>query len=601
MKIENLRITNYKGFRDSGEINFGRGFNVIVGQNNSGKTALLETLRFNATPPRPYRGLSTDTRNLDPNSVATANFFVSGAELKAVVVRHGAGQIIPVKSEDIQAQLDDLFSASSRPIQYISRMGVQSVPGAYPSHGMFKGNSGNIVTTLILSEDRQNILHSGLQSSVADQFTGLLDRIVIEHVYVFRPERLNIGTSKAEDTDVLKPDAQNLPAVLLKLQGNLRKFERFNDHVREIFPSIFNVVIVPTTNNNVNIRIWTVDPTSERDDLCISLEECGTGVGQVLAILYVAMTRTENVIAIDEPNSFLHPGAAKKLIRILKQYDRNQYIISTHSPELISVAEPDTIHSIRWNGEESVVEEFDRASIDDMQRLLNDIGVSLSDVFGADRIVWVEGPTECACFPKISALLDHRPVGVSFVSLRSPGDLETKSDATAIIQIYENLTAGASLVPPTLSFNLDREDRSDSLIADIERRTQGRVRFLPRLTYENYILDADAISAVLIAEAKKYDSELRVMPDQVRSWLSEHGGKYSNGAVWSNDFTSREWLERCQAPNLLKALFNDLTDAAFIFRKTTHSVALTSWLIENKPEALSELRDYLGSLTEEMR
>ncbi|ESQ82621.1 hypothetical protein AEAC466_15895 [Asticcacaulis sp. AC466] len=430
-----------------------------------------------------------------------------------------------------------------------------------------------------------------------DQFPELLNQVVSAQFYVFRPERLNIGTCPVQDTDILTFDAQNLPAVLLKLQGNIRKFERFNEHLREIFPGVFNVVVVPTINNNVNVRIWTVNPSSERDDLCIPLEECGTGIGQVLAILYVAMTRTENVLAIDEPNSFLHPGAAKKLIRILKQYDRNQYIISTHAPELIAVAEPDTIHSVHWNGEESVVEEFNKSSIDDMQRLLNDIGVSLSDVFGADRIVWVEGPTERECFPKIAALLDPRPIGVSFVSLRNTGDLETKSDATAIMEIYDNLTAGASLVPPTLSFNLDREDRSDSLIADIERRTQHRVKFLPRLTYENYILDPDAISAVLVAEAIKYGSDLHITPEQVTAWIVEHGEDYANGAVWTGDFSKPEWLERCHAPNLLKNLFNSLTDAAFIFRKTTHSVTLTSWLIENKRASLSGLVEYVGSLT----
>ncbi|MFM9975451.1 MAG: AAA family ATPase, partial [Beijerinckiaceae bacterium] len=41
MYIKRLKIKNYKGFNESDWIEFGPGFNVIVGQNNSGKSALL--------------------------------------------------------------------------------------------------------------------------------------------------------------------------------------------------------------------------------------------------------------------------------------------------------------------------------------------------------------------------------------------------------------------------------------------------------------------------------------------------------------------------------------------------------------------------------
>jgi predicted ATPase len=45
----------------------------------------------------------------------------------------------------------------------------------------------------------------------------------------------------------------------------------------------------------------------------------------VLAILYVVMTSNHpQTIIIDEPQSFLHPGAVKKLIEVLKQYPQHQ-------------------------------------------------------------------------------------------------------------------------------------------------------------------------------------------------------------------------------------------------------------------------------------
>jgi AAA15 family ATPase/GTPase len=44
MCIKNFQVLNFKSYRDSGILKFGRGFNIITGQNNAGKTALLQAL-----------------------------------------------------------------------------------------------------------------------------------------------------------------------------------------------------------------------------------------------------------------------------------------------------------------------------------------------------------------------------------------------------------------------------------------------------------------------------------------------------------------------------------------------------------------------------
>ena len=116
------------------------------------------------------------------------------------------------------------------------------------------------------------------------------------------------------------------------------------------------------------------------------LEDCGAGVGQVLAILYVAMTMPPSVIIIDEPNSFLHPGAAKKLLQILAGYD-HQYIISTHSTDIISSVGPTTLHLVQWANGESKVTPLDIDKQDNLRLVLSEVGIGLSDIFAADRVI----------------------------------------------------------------------------------------------------------------------------------------------------------------------------------------------------------------------
>ncbi len=58
MYIARFKIENYKSFLSSQELDLTPGFNVVVGPNNVGKTALVEalSLRFDN---RPHRSMTT--------------------------------------------------------------------------------------------------------------------------------------------------------------------------------------------------------------------------------------------------------------------------------------------------------------------------------------------------------------------------------------------------------------------------------------------------------------------------------------------------------------------------------------------------------------
>jgi hypothetical protein len=51
---------------------------------------------------------------------------------------------------------------------------------------------------------------------------------------------------------------------------------------------------------------------------------------------------------------------------------------------------------------------------------------------------------------------------------------------------------------------------------------------------------------------------------------------------------------------LLKECFNTLTESRVAFSKTTHSVQLTEWLLDNEPEQLQELADFLSNTMKEL-
>lgn len=189
-------------------------------------------------------------------------------------------------------------------------------------------------------------------------------------------------------------------------------------------------VSTPTVGQGVaGISVWNADPSTERGDLTVRLEDSGTGVGQVLAILYAVMeSQDKEILVIDEPNSFLHPSASRKLVDILARYG-HQYIVSTHSREIIARSSPDTLHVLRRDDNHSIVDVMDSSDVSSLKDMLSEVGVNLSDLFGQDAINWVEGSTEEKCFLLLfEAAQIELPRGASIVALLHTRGFSSKTD-----------------------------------------------------------------------------------------------------------------------------------------------------------------------------
>ena len=89
MKIRSFRLQNYKCFRDVHEFALSDTLNIVIGQNNVGKTALLEALSLNFTgkPHRSRKSKPQPSSILNPLSIGEIRFSLSGEELILVRVQ----------------------------------------------------------------------------------------------------------------------------------------------------------------------------------------------------------------------------------------------------------------------------------------------------------------------------------------------------------------------------------------------------------------------------------------------------------------------------------------------------------------------------------
>jgi energy-coupling factor transporter ATP-binding protein EcfA2 len=377
------------------------------------------------------------------------------------------------------------------------------------------------------------------------------------------------------------------------LQPNTVRFQKFNETLKLILPQLQHISVRPSLTNRdlVEIIVWPTAKESTRIDLALPLSECGTGIGQVLAILYVVLNEMGDTIIIDEPQSFLHPGATRKLIEFLRARAKQQIIVATHSATVINAASPETITVTKLKGGETQFEQLDSRQATTLQLCLAEIGARLGDVFGAENILWVEGPTEVLCFPLILEKLEGKALmGTAIVGLRQVGDLQGR-DAKRVLEIYHNLSKSGSLIPPDVGFVFDKECRSGAEQEELDKLGDGRVRFLPRRMFENYLLNPAAIASVLNTA-----DETRTVPTtapEIQALLNQKRADKSYYCAQRIPATDAEWIMEIDGARVVRELFNAATETRVAYDKVRHAPLLTQWLIANASTELQEVAKFL--------
>ncbi|MES1159104.1 MAG: AAA family ATPase, partial [Terricaulis silvestris] len=391
MFVKALQVVNYKSFADSGRVELSQGFNAIIGPNNSGKTSFLEGLRTRSNGNVPHRDLQLRKEaSPPPESRFILTVQLLPEELFDQLMSSGGSIWIP-HPQDTASQsqeiTEELFKATGATVTMPYRHGGHDNP-LYPSHQLFRHNTrtNQVGFTIAPTQDRQGLRVSDVTGAGNDSLHDIVDPVVQRKIFVFRAERLGNGRAPITASPNLLPDASNLPRALFEMQSSPDLWKEFNAAVNQVLPSIRCVAISnPSGGSDVEIRLWPVDPSTRRDDLIVPLEKSGTGVGQVLALLCAAMTNYKAVIGIDEPNNFLHPGAVKALVGILKRFE-HQYIITSHSLDALAVANPRHVYTVSWS---DCVSQIARANLGDVaehRRTLADLGIALADVFGMETV-----------------------------------------------------------------------------------------------------------------------------------------------------------------------------------------------------------------------
>ncbi len=601
MRLIKARIKGFQSFGDSGDIAFLEGVNLVIGQNNAGKSALLRALLPELPDDRHRKPEKWQSHELPKPEVALT-IDVSGAEIHDWVLRSGSQQLFPImpaQSRNCAAFMKEFFEHPSLPIS-VTRTPGTGFSAPYPSHGFFRvvdvPGQQQFFALVTPSNDSLGIRPVG---GGHDTLPVLLSEAWKRDMFYFAAERMAIGQAPGGYADRLSPNAANLPNILHSLHNERGDvFKKLVAHLCEIFPTVGNLSVRTMPGGNIlEVRIWPTE-AMERVELSFPLNASGTGVAQAIALLTAIMTIDKAIIIIDEINSFLHPAAVKALLRILQtQYAQHQYIISTHAPDVISFSSPTTIHLVKREGYESRVEPLNLTSVEAFREVAEHLGVSMADVFAAERVIWVEGQTEELCFPYLyQRTKGPLPRGTIFTSVAATGDFHSnRRDRKLVYAVYRRLSTAIATLVVAVAFSFDSENLAEAEKEDMQREAKGSLHFLPRRHLECYLIDPAAIAAFI--GSKDPQSAQTVTPDSVEAALREAAAEGRPHIPERNDdITDEQWLAHVDAAKLIDTVCGTLSDQRARFAKKADSLFLLQHILKNDPSRLQPLEEYVASL-----
>ena len=239
----------------------------------------------------------------------------------------------------------------------------------------------------------------------------------------------------------------------------------------------------------------------------LPIQSLSSGEREVLNITFDFILRkpSDCIIFFDEPELHLHPELLGRLISTLRSVgENNQFILISHSPEVISSSLDDTVIFLTPPNEAAENQAIVVGKDDSATEVLNRLGQSVGVVALGKKIVLIEGNDASLDKATYTSLLQNR--FPNLVLLPSGGKGNLRSFDLVQETVLNNSIWGVDF------FMLADRDAAPNLNA-----TNNKFRTLPRYHLENYFLDGTVLAACF-SEMEPPDSWLR-SPEEIEKNL----------------------------------------------------------------------------------
>lgn len=596
MRLRSIELNNVGIFEDA-KAEFARDAAVIAGKNNSGKTSLLAAIagQWQASVPRTAAALQSATFEPLRQGVSW-EFDVDQNDLERICQARGKVYVPNLAGYDHGTILDAVRGG---------RLRVQRRYHGDTSRGM--GFSSSFI---------EPVSHS-FEFRFSERKLQYVTRVEINRAHV--DDFVNYGSAQvfrfdADRSRASEKSVRNISQLdargdeLVTAFNNLHPEEQlqFLQIVRRVLPEVTRLKSVPSQEGRTQLRMWF--GSDYRPELSFNLGEVGYGTANILVLLFAAtMDPGPRILLIDEPSTYLHPGAVRELMAILSAYPMHQYIFATHSFFGLECFPNASFSLCKRSPDRDVVTVLNCGSGEsaDVRLALREVGASLTDVFAADQIIWVEGPSDVDALKEaIKALPMLPPRGLTVLPLVDTGGLEGRH-GDLVIEVYRKLSTSSALIPRALHFVLDREGRSDEQVNDLKRRVTAGVRVgeaspglsvYPAKMLENLFLDGHVVAEVLtkLAEAAGVVTSVAITGEAVEAlWNTE---ALQLGTKSDRTSAREVWEREVHGARVLETTFRHFLGEVLGYRKTRHAASFACVAVRHASIGGQKLLEFVSDI-----
>ena len=416
--LKTIKIKNFRSLKDF-DMEFNQGLNVIIGENDAGKTSLIDSLK-----------ILFGKKKIDINDFNELELPVT-IELEETefsylvesrVIDESISTVFSLKPSEIKASKiratleSDKFNGLDEANQKLNLKRYYNMFGlTFRSNTKVETLKSNVLSQLDTNDFIEvktiaypiSFLGSREFENIDSFFEETFFKELKEEIWYHKignktlNQHIEEYVDKFKDEQLSNEDAQELNTQL----------KEFLPDFREINPIVSTE---PKLNLDINVELLN---TAGQE---ILLEKMGDGTNRriTMAIFKHKKDKKDKVYVFDEPETHLHIKAQLDILKLLKELSQEdkQIIITTHSPFLINQVNLNEIKLIFLDEEHgSKISSLDSSK--ESQMALNNLGIRNIDLFFTSKLLIVEGESEEVFLPIMYDKIYGYPISHNFVNI----------------------------------------------------------------------------------------------------------------------------------------------------------------------------------------